>query len=560
MYCLIFLHKGDCLKQGIKQRFISCAFLLIVSTVIVKVISAVYKIPLTSYIGATGRGYFSVAYNLCMPIHAITMGALPVALTKLVSTYNVKGDALKLAAVKKAAQKLFLIAGISGLIIMLAVSKPYTSLIASSPNSIYTVLALAPSVLFSCLGSSHRAFAEGFLDMKPTAAFQTIEAAFKMVFGLLLAKYSMSSMYGFYLENGTVLGVNMLNEKEALSAIYPITSAFAMLGATIGSIAGYLFVLIYDKINFKYPCSDKSLVRLTYNELLSFGCALAGAAAIQSIANFFDTSAIQYCLSLCDAAVLARQYSVSSNDVLSYVFGIYALDLDFKNLIPSLVMALGVTAVPAISSAYEGGSDKFPSLLSSILKYTVILSLFGGLMLSLFSNEILTVFYENSNPDIVENSNSLLFWFGVTALPCALASTTVYCVQALGFAKNTIAPFAVSAIIRAVMNYILIPDERINIIGSAFSNFAGFALIAVWNLITIRNKTKVRININAVFVKPLLAAAAVFFAVSYLKNHAAVVNNTVIYLMIYSLILLILYALILFSTKSITLSEIKHFK
>ena len=186
------------MKTSIKQKYISNAFLLIVSSVIVKVISALYKIPLTSYIGATGRGYFSLAYNLCLPIHALTMGAFPIAMSKLVSKYNALGDNKKISALKKSGQKLFFFAALSGLLAMLVFAKPYSELISSSPKSIYTVFALAPSVFFCCLGAGRRSFAEGFIDMKPTSICQIIEALFKMVFGLLFAKLSMSYLVENY--------------------------------------------------------------------------------------------------------------------------------------------------------------------------------------------------------------------------------------------------------------------------------------------------------------------------------------------------------------------------
>ena len=105
------------MKRNLKQRYISSAFILLVSTVIVKIISAVYKIPLTMYIGAEGRGYFSIAYNLCLPIHALTMGAFPIALTKLISSYNAKGDMNKVYALKIASKRLFFIIGINGNIV-----------------------------------------------------------------------------------------------------------------------------------------------------------------------------------------------------------------------------------------------------------------------------------------------------------------------------------------------------------------------------------------------------------------------------------------------------------
>ena len=547
------------MTKGLKQKYISSAFLLLLSTVVIKVISAVYKIPLTNYIGATGRGYFSVAYNLYMPIHAITMGAFPIALTKLVSTYNAKGESNKILALKRASRKLFFLVGFVGLVIMLAAAKPYTSIV-SSPNSIYTIIALAPCVFFSCLGASRRAYAEGFLDMKPTAVSQTVEALFKMVFGLLFARLSMNYFYNIYIQTGCVFNKVVSNEQEALLFIYPITSAFAMLGGTLGDFISYVFLVIYDKINYTSVCKDIVQVKQAYTKLIGFSCALVGATAIQSFSGFIDNSSIQYFLSLCNADVLGKQYAVSSQEVLSYVFGIYAVDLDFKNLIPSFVMALGITAVPAVSASYEGGQGDFSSLLTSIFKYTAILSVLGGVLMALFPSELLSVLYGKNNPDIVTNARELLFWFGVTALPCSFASTTVFCSQSLGFAKESIPSFIVSALARVGVNYLLITNNDINIIGTAFSNFIGFLIIMAWNMCIICKKTNAKIDLVKVLVKPVCCGVFTYFAVNFVKQNVFPFNNSIVFLVINVSFCLLLFITLQFLTKSITLSELKRLK
>ncbi len=506
------------MKTNIKQKYISSAFLLLVSSVIVKVISAIYKIPLTSYIGATGRGYFSLAYNLCLPIHALTMGAFPIAMSKLVSKYNAVGDTQKISALKKSGQKLFFLAGFSGLVVMLIAAKPYSNLISSSPKSIYTIFALAPSVFFCCLGAGRRSFAEGFIDMKPTAICQIIEALFKMVFGLLFARLSMSCLIDNFYRFGTVLGTAYSSEKSALSAIYPVTSACSMLGVSLGGFAGYVYVCVYVQSKYRYPKPDKSLTKETFSELLSFSLPILFATAIQSVASFFDTSSLQYALTLCNSTKLSNLYNYAGKDIFTYVFGIYSSALDFKNLIPGIVMALGVTAVPAISSSYESKSERFNLLLNSILKYTSILSCFGGVMLSLFSSEILTLFYGNNNGDIAKYGSQILFYLGATVLPCCLASSCVFCSQSLGLSKNTILPFIVSGFLRVGMNVVLVPKFELNIALSAFSNFAGFLFILVWNMITISKNTGAKFKFNDILVKPILCTTLAYFLTKFIKT------------------------------------------
>ena len=51
-------------KETKKQNVLGGAIVLVVATALVKVIGAIYKIPLTSIIGSLGRGYFASAYPL----------------------------------------------------------------------------------------------------------------------------------------------------------------------------------------------------------------------------------------------------------------------------------------------------------------------------------------------------------------------------------------------------------------------------------------------------------------------------------------------------------------
>ena len=548
------------MNKSIKKKYISSAFILLFSSVIVKVISAVYKIPLTAYIGATGRGYFSIAYNLCLPIHAITMGAFPLALTKLVSSYDAKGEYLKIKALRSVSQRLFFFVGLIGLAVMLIAAKPYADIISSSPKSIYTIAALAPSVFFSCLSASHRAFAEGFLDMKPTAVSQIIEALFKMVFGLLFARLAMGYLYQLYLDNASFFSISVLNEQAALALIYPLTSAASMLGVTLGSICAWIYSSLYTKSHYNSFLSGRADKKAVFNERIGFSIPLLGATAVQSISNFLDTGSIQYCLTKCSEQALSQQYAYSGDEVYTYVFGVYSSALDFKNLIPGIVMALGVAAVPAVSSAYESSSERFSSLLTSIFKYTSILAGSGGAVLSLFHKEILGLFYSASNSDIVSGASNMLFLFGVTVMPCCIASTSVFCAQSLGFSKQTIAPLCASAALRVVINYFLISDVRINILGAAVSNFFGFLVITIWNMIIIKKKTKARFSMTDIFIKPIICCVLTYFLTYAVRGSLFSGMSQWLSFGLTLSVFVITISFLMFALKCISLRELKQIK
>ena len=63
---------------------------LLVSAVLVKLIGALFKIPLSSAhcLGDEGFGYFSSAYDLFSPIYSLAMAGLPVAAAKTACNNN----------------------------------------------------------------------------------------------------------------------------------------------------------------------------------------------------------------------------------------------------------------------------------------------------------------------------------------------------------------------------------------------------------------------------------------------------------------------------------------
>ena len=520
MHC--FCYFGD--YVNVKSKYMSSAFLLLLTSVIVKLIGAFYKIPLTAYIGAVGRGYFGVAYNLCLPVHALIMGAFPVALSKLTAKYNAQGNKEAICSLKRGADKLFLSVGMIGMGIMILLAKPYCSLIASSPKSIYCVLALAPSVLFSSLAASYRGYYEGFMNMRPTSVSQTIEALFKLVFGLVFAKITMAYLYNSYISGGSILSKTVSSQEEALSIIYPLSSAAAMLGVTLGCFLSYIYVLIYYRINKPAVLGCKPCNSEKYRaELMSFSFPIMFSCAVQSLFQFLDTASVQAALGLISTEDLKSAYAQSiaiantaNEDVISYVYGILSSALDFKNLIPGITMALGVCAVPAVSSAFESkNSDHLQTLINSVYKYTVVISAGGGVLIALCSKEILQFFYSASAPDIVISCDGLIKYFGLTVPVYCLASASVFCVQAVGAPKKTIAPYAVSGIIRVILNILLVSNEKYILLGNVISGAVGYFLMFYWNTKTLKKISGVKIIKRNVYSKPAFISLLSYFLLKF---------------------------------------------
>ena len=68
-----------------KQSLLTGAGVLAAAAILVKIIGALYKIPLTNLITVEGYAYFQGAYAVYNPLYAISMAGLPIAVSKLVS-------------------------------------------------------------------------------------------------------------------------------------------------------------------------------------------------------------------------------------------------------------------------------------------------------------------------------------------------------------------------------------------------------------------------------------------------------------------------------------------
>ena len=74
-----------------KNSFFGGAAILTASVIVVKLIGALYKIPLGGILSDAGFADFNTAYNIYSLLIIISTGGLPVALSKMVSEANALG-------------------------------------------------------------------------------------------------------------------------------------------------------------------------------------------------------------------------------------------------------------------------------------------------------------------------------------------------------------------------------------------------------------------------------------------------------------------------------------
>ena len=102
-----------------KQNFLHGAALLALATVVVKIIGALYKLPLNSVIGPEGFAYFTTSYEIYFVFLMISTAGLPVAMSRMVSEASSLGQYNQVRRIYTTARTIFLILGIVSTLVML---------------------------------------------------------------------------------------------------------------------------------------------------------------------------------------------------------------------------------------------------------------------------------------------------------------------------------------------------------------------------------------------------------------------------------------------------------
>ena len=190
-----------------KQSFLHGAALLALATAVVKVIGALYKLPLNSVIGPEGYAYFTTAYEIYSVLLMISTAGLPVAMSRMISQASSMGHYNQVRRIYTVSRAIFLGLGILSSLLMVVGCRALAESL-NQPDAWVAILCLGPSALFMGMIATNRGFFQGQSNMRPTSNSQMIEAVVKLIVGLSAAfvLLQMTSRIS-YAAGGAILGV-----------------------------------------------------------------------------------------------------------------------------------------------------------------------------------------------------------------------------------------------------------------------------------------------------------------------------------------------------------------
>jgi stage V sporulation protein B len=501
--------KHNLSKRGrsAEQSFLHGSLILVIATALVKIIGAIYRIPLANLLGTTGMGFYSTAYDLYVPMYSIAMAGLPIAISRIVAEHVAAGKYKDVRKTLNIAKLAFIVTGTTGFILMIIAA----FLLTKGTNvfnigSLPGILAIAPCILFCCIMSAYRGYYEGLKNMTPTAVSQVIEALGKLLFG-----------FGF------AFAILKLTNNYSLAA------AGALLGISFGTAFSALYLWIKFKLNEKYEFEPEQLMtspiaqsgKNTLKNLCFIAIPIVLGSLVNNITSLIDVAMVQSQLgraiekapeyfSTNFANLIAYETSNDVNfkwatDLPNSLYGCHrGFAFSIYNLVPVLTSVLGVSAIPILASAWtKGDKAEVKSNVQTMLRTTALIAIPAGIGITVLSKNILSLLYSNETAIDVAAPN--LRVLGICAIFAGLNAPIVSMLQAIGKQGIPLKNIAIGAILKIVINFVLVGTPEINILGVPIGTTVCYAYICIANFICFVKYSGVIPNIYKTLGKPLIA-------------------------------------------------------
>lgn len=468
------------MAEAKKQNFMHGAAILAAGVAVMKILGAIYKIPLQHVLGDVGYGYFYTAYTIYNMLLTISTAGLPVALSRMISEANTLGRPRQARQTFRIAMGTLAVIGAAFSLLMFLFPTEMAILMVSKPEVSQCVYALSPAVLLVCLTSAFRGYIQGNGNMTPTTVGQVLEVLVKVIVGLVLSVWL------------TRRGASL-----------PVASAGAIFGVTVGALAALAYMFLCYLRLYRSPSISACLsgsdtpdpVGRILGQFIKIGVVITLGASVMSVISLVDMKLLQSTMPNVPGVGPARA---------DELIGSYSNMQTLYNLPASFITPMTIAVVPAISAAAtRRAGGEVSAIAESGLRISAVVAAPMGVGLAVLSGPIVGVLYRDTNPI----GPTILTYLGIASIFVCIALVTNAILQANGDEKFPILSMIVGGVVKIACNLLLVRRPEINILGAAIGTIACYAVICVMNCAFIYRRLEVKPRYTKAFLRPLLSAA-----------------------------------------------------
>lgn len=465
-----------------KQNFLQGTALLAMATVIVKLVGALYKVPLNAIIGEKGFGYFSTAYEIYNILLMISTAGLPVAMSRMISEASSLDHYGQVRQVYATAKRIFLLLGIVGSVLMTVFCRPLARFW-NQPDAWAAIGFLGPCVLLICIMSAFRGYFQGQSNMIPTAVSQVLEVVTKLIVGMVAALAFLKATADISLAAG---------------------------GAILGVTASCLVSAVY-----LYRCFRRSYTQLpdtgdtpksfsaTARELLKIAVPITVSSTILSIIT-----------SLSSKIYMGRLLgSGITQDAADTMRGVHVMTQTIYNMPCAFITPITVSIIPAITAQITLKKFRETRLTEeSAIRVTGIFAMPCAVGLVCLARPITALLGGYSGERLVL-AGQMMTVLGISVVFNALVLVTTAIMQAHGNVNRPVVNMLIGGVIKLIIVYVLTGNRAIGIVGTPIGTLTSYVVICILNVFSIRSLVADPPRILRNLIRPLLASCIMGAAV-----------------------------------------------
>lgn len=490
-------------KKKKQTSFMKNVLMLMVAQVAIKILGFLYRLVIINIegFGDTGNGYYSTGYQIYSLLLTLSSVGIPTVISKLVSERVAIGDHKGAHKIFKTALKTFTTIGIVMSLGLFFGADFIAKNVINVEGVKYTLMVLAPAIMFVAAGAVLRGYFAGLGTMKPTSVTQTLEQFLNCVL--------------------TILFVYSTIGKDTA-----IMAAAGNLSSTIAIIIAFIYIIIFykkQKPEILEDCKNQTvqMETKTTKQILKIIFAVSIPMTIGSLVaelnGTIDTLTVSNCIQKAFQGALEGGKDALEAKAMQLSGMVSKIETIIR--LPLAINAAFCTAlVPAIAASLAK-KDKETAIkrlsFSFFLSIIIIAPCAVGLMT--LAEPILKTIYPNSY-----EGATILQITSISMIFVALSYVINGGLYGLGKTHIPAIALAIGAGVKTILNIILVSNPKINILGSPISSTVCQGInfiICSWYL---SKYIKLDIKFSKHIFKPLFSAGTMGIA-AYL-THKTLIN------------------------------------
>lgn len=526
-----------------KNSFVIQGSILAFAGILVRIIGLIYRIPLTRILGDEGNGYYSTAYDIYNVLILLSSQSMPLAVSKIVSEKLERRQYKNAYKIFKGALFYGAVLGVSfGLFAFLGADWLATSVYKSQPAAV-ALKVLAPTLTVACILGVMRGYFQGMGNMIPTAISQIFEQIVNAVVSVIAA-YEL-----------TVYGVSISKMSKLGESAGP---AYGAAGGTLGTLTGAIAALIIVVIvfwnsygNIKKPIrKDKTKVEDSYatiTKVIIFTITpVLISSTIYNISNLLDNPIY--------GNIVTGIFDVSSK-TRAELWGVYSAKYRVLTTMPiAIASSLSTAIVPAMVRSYIAKDKQgMENKVSLALKFSMLIAFPCGMGLSVLGGPINSLLFGEK----VEYTSIIMIFSIFTVVAFSLSTISNAILQGIDKLNVPIRNSAISLGIHIIFLLILLLVFRLGIYAVVIGDFTFAMTVAVLNSFSIKKYLGYKQEVHYTLVCPFVCSAIMgIFCLVFYKLGMMILPSNFIWTVLSILIAVVIYAVSLVFTKTITEDEL----